>query len=579
MFAPPASYPEVPAFGLNTAFTQPNPTIGMPEYGAQWPPKPFDVAQRQFHVWNSWYSNDVAELQNIYIQQNRVRPTAFAGGLVGRLQRYFWGRPNIQSNPRLHIPAASDISRASADLLFAEPPTITLPDDTAGDTDAAADRLQVIFGNDEATSELLEAAELASALGGVYLRLWWDEQVADHVMFGSVAADAAVPTWRYNKLYAVTFWSIVMNDNGKWLRHLERHEPGRILHALYEGDQGNLGRQVPLTVSPETAWAADVVDENGAINTGVTTLTASYIPNVRPNRLWRTTPGLSPLGRSDYDGLEPLFDALDEAYSSWMRDIDLGKARLFVDESLLQSLGPGAGATWDGEQAIFTPLRGTLGSLAAGGGTGVQANQFDIRWEQHSKTCAELLNAILRGAGLSTGSFSDSPLTIGAPTATEVNARENLSQITRMKKINLWKAGLGPLAMTAMQIDADLFDTGAALTEPPVIKFPTRSMQSPSDLATTLSALAAAQAISTVQMVTELHPDWSQQDIDDEVARIREEASAAAKVTIDNPNDPNGGHSPFPQLNVQDDPDGDEQDDENSDDDEPNQNQGSSGQE
>lgn len=527
MYAPSANLALVPQFGLNSAQADQMPVKGLPIVGALWPPKPFDVSQKQFHIWDSWYASDVAELQNIYIQQNMVRPTAWAGGLVGRLQRYFWGRPNLQNTNRIHVPVPADLSRTSSDLLFAEPPTIYVAEnDTAGPNAQA--RLDLLFGSDDTYTKLSEAGELASALGGVFLRLWWDEEVSDHVMLGVNSTDMAVPTWRYDTLQAVTFWSVVSQaDSGTWLRHLERHEPGRILHGLYEGDQGNLGRQIPLTESPETAWAQDLVDADGAIETGVPWLTAAYIPNA-PNRKWRRTPGLAPFGRSDYDGIEPLFDALDEIVTSWMRDIDLGKARLFVDESLLQDQGPGQSATFDGEQSIFTPLRGAIGSMATGNSSGLFANQFNIRWEEHSHSVSEILDMILRGAGISPGSFTDSALSPAA-TATEVNSRDSLSERTRAKKMSEWRFGMGGLARTAMCIDADVFGSRASLTEIPDINFPPRSMQPPLEMAQTIAALMAARAISTEQAIAERKPEWTAVEVNEEMQRIRADIAAEAQ--------------------------------------------------
>ncbi|WP_327139320.1 phage portal protein [Nocardia sp. NBC_01327] len=511
-------------------------TKGMPDFGQLWPPRPFDIAQRAFQVYDAWYSSNVPALEMIYIQQNRVRQGAFTGGLIGRIQRFFWGKPNLQDNPRLHVPVAADVARTSADLLFAEPMTVTIPDGGANNPALADERLQMVCGGDDTVALLLEAAELCSAFGGVYLRLWWDSAISDHVMIDKVSADAAVPQWKYGKLYAVTFWTVVSVNKDRYVRHLERHEPGRIIHALYAGDEEELGEQISLADSPETAWAADLVDANGAIPTGVTTLTAAYVPNVRPNRLWRRMLGLAPLGRSDYDGLEQLFDQLDLAYSSWMQDVEQGKARIFIDRSLLTNGGPGKGASFDSEQSVFVAVNGGLKSSANDSGMPIQANQFNIRWLEHSQTCAELLNTILRAAGLSTGSFADSSLTVGVPTATEINSRDNLSERTRNKKVNYWKAALGPLTQTAMELDAMVFQTGVVLTQAPHIQFPTRTMQAPAELAQTLAALRAARVISLKQSVIKQNPNWSDQEIDDEIAAIEKEF--AAQPVVDDPDEP-----------------------------------------
>ena len=163
--------------------------------------------------------------------------------------------------------------------------------------------------------------------------MWWDEDFSDKVELAAVAADSAVPEWRYGRLVAVTFWTVVQR------RRRCLPAPGTALarqdrtRTVLRDRRRTWGQGRPRTI-PDTAWVADVAPE-GVIDTGVKGLTAAYAPNVRPNRLWRNTPGLSALGRSDFDGLEPLFDALDQSYSSWVRDLDLAKARIFIDENIL----------------------------------------------------------------------------------------------------------------------------------------------------------------------------------------------------------------------------------------------------
>lgn len=515
----------------------------LPDRGSEWPPKPFDIAQKDMHVWNAWYTGDVDVLEQVYTENNnrvQARPSQYSGGVVGAFARFFWGRPNPQQTSRLHVPAAADVARTMSDLVYAAPPKIVVGEnDDKGGHEKVQARLQRIIGEDDAMMALSESAELASALGGTYLRWWWDVEVDEKVKLGAVAADAAVPTWRYDQLAAVTFWTKVVDENGVVLRHLERHEDGVIFHALFEGDSGRLGRRVPLTEHPSTSWAAKVVDAEGGIATGIDGLTATYIPNVRPNRKWRSTHGLSPLGRSDFDGLEPVFDALDETYSAWMRDVDHGKSRLFVPEDMLKSGGRGGGMSFDSEQAIFTALAPSMGSAASGSGQ-VQANQFSIRHAEYSATVAELLNTILRGVGISSSSFADNTLTatVGAQTATEVNSRDRLSERTRDRKINYNKAALRPFVRTGIELDAQLFNTGVGLKELPEIRFPIRPQQSPVEMSQTLSALYAVNAISLEQVVRQQHPNWSSDDVNDEIERIKADERRKSEVAMASFQDP-----------------------------------------
>jgi SPP1 Gp6-like portal protein len=468
--------------------------------------------------WDAWYVGKPEQLAALYSNGPVVhtRPTQYRGGLVGAVSRFFWGRPTSprgQQRTRLHVPLASDIATASADLLFAEPPRITV-ENTSVQT-----RLDQIVNTPAVHSALLEAAEVAAALGGVYLRVVWDGDVARHAMLDAVDADAAVPEWRWRELAAVTFWQTVEHSDGaRVLRHLERHESGRILHSLHLGTDDELGRPIPLTEHPATEWAASVVDADGAIETGTRRLTAGYVPNIRPSREWRSIPALKPLGRSDFDGVEPLLDALDETYSSWMRDVRLAKARLLVPAGYLQPLGPGQGATFDDDQEIFTEL-----NMLTGRGDGsppITPSQFAIRVREHRETVEQITHDVLRAAGYSPSSFGELNGATGV-TATEVTDRRELSEITRDKKSRYWQAALGPLVGALLDVDRHVFGgTAMGLDENPVVDFGDQAQPDPGELARTAHTLLTAEAASTDVRVRMVHPDWDDDQVEAEVALI-----------------------------------------------------------
>ncbi|WP_109527255.1 MULTISPECIES: phage portal protein [Nocardia] len=501
----------------------------MPVYKGEWPPAPWSEAQESYDLHSAWASGDTDALASFYTQYPdgkppKVRGAQYSNGVVGRLARWFWGRPPQQATKRLHVPVAADVARTSADLLFAHPPTWVLSEGDATNLKAAQARLEHLLGGPDAIATFLEAAETQASLGGVFLRLVWDRDATDKVMLTAVGPDAAIPEWRYGRLAAVTFWTVVAEGkDGTW-RHLERHEPGRIFHALYVGDGDHIGRAMPLESLDSMKWAADLVDGDNSIATNVEGLTAAYVPNVRPARKWRNVPGLSSLGRSDFEGIEHLFDALDEAYSSWMRDLDLAKARLFVAEAALENHGPGKGSSFDPEQAIFTAVPGEALLPEDGPNQLVQAQQFLIRHEEHAATCQEILNRILVSAGYSVGDFGDDKMA-AAMTATEVVARKDLSNRTRARKILYWTSAMAPLARTMLALDRLIYPEGDAfeIKADPEMKFPIRVDQDPMQQSTTFANLRAARAISTEQVVRERNPNWSDTQIDEEVERIKAE--------------------------------------------------------
>ncbi|MFF4701259.1 phage portal protein [Streptomyces chattanoogensis] len=306
--------------------------MSLPEPNSPWPPKQFAAEYAVMRVDDAWYSGDRKRLAQVYAR-DQLRPDG---------RRRLWGRrppaPG-QRDERLHIPLAADIANTSASLLFSEPPVFTVEDS------ATQTRLDELTEAGGVANTLLEAAEVAAALGGVFLRVTWDASLAARPLLTAVHADSALPEFRFGILSAVTFWHELPSDSATVWRHLERHEPGRILHGLYQGDADRLGVRVPLVEHPDVAGLADSLGEQGdAIETGLPdALTAAYVPNMRPNRAHRG----SPLGRSDYQGAHDQFDALDIVWSSWMRDIRLARARLIVPDGYLRSNGPGQGASFD----------------------------------------------------------------------------------------------------------------------------------------------------------------------------------------------------------------------------------------
>jgi hypothetical protein len=495
-----------------------------------WPPRELGAVQNRMAAWSAWYSGDPDQLSAVYGGQSGYDPTgtgffasekggwAHRGGVSGWLQRQFWGArtPMGERRTKLHMPIAGDIASTSARMLFSEPPTITVENTK---TQERLDKL-----NRRLHTGLLEAAEVAAALGGVYLRVCWDkDERPDGPWISAVHADAAVPEWCYDRLGAVTFWRVVAADGSDVWRHLERHEPGAILHGLYRGSADELGTRMALEDHPATAGlVSDQMLPGDIIDTGVPgRLTAVYAPNMRPNRLWRASPAAAYLGRSDYAGVEALMDALDEAWSSWMRDLRLGKGRLVVPDVYLDSNGPGKGARFDADREIFQ----TLNLLPQPNGPAtIEIVQFDIRVQEHATTCGELMARIVTSAGYSLQSFGMDSAT--AATATEVNSRDRKSETTRDQKIQYFAPELAELLETLMLVDNAQFGSGITAEEPE-IEFGDSVSVDPESMARTLQLLEAAQAASTRTRVQMLHPEWDGDQVDEEVALIQGEQPGA----------------------------------------------------
>jgi hypothetical protein len=314
------------------------------------------------------------------------------------------------------------------------------------------------------------------------------------------------------------------DKGGRVWRHLEHHSPGRIEHALYRGEKDNLGTLVPLTDHAATEWLADEVDANSGMGTGTTNLTAAYVPNALPSRQHGGNPDTAPFGRSDYEGVEQLFLDLDDAYTSWMRDIRHARSRIFVDEHALVDNGPGKGQSFDMDHEVYTPLRG-YGAISDDNRNMVQAQQFAIRDREHRESIKHILANILRATGYSPSTFGEE-VPSSQITAKEIRSREQASKRTWTKKQRHWEAHLKPLLETLLEVDAALFETSPIPAgDAPELEFKiSNSLEGDVvDLASTISTLDAADAISLDQKLRMMYPNWSRQQLNEEAEKIRAE--------------------------------------------------------
>lgn len=470
----------------------------------KWPPEEWKKVFDVYAEHDAWYSGDpnrIAEVHSARIYTPTPR---------GR----FWASSvHEERRVMLHVPIAGDIASMSADLLFAEAPKFRIPEAhgmrASSDAKAAQERLDQIINDSNMVDRLLEAAEVCAALGGVFIKPSWDKELADHPMLSVAHVDNAIPEFRFGMLTAVTFWTVIEEDDGVVWRLLERHERGRILYGLYKGDRDTLGMRVSLDTHSVTAGRPDVIE------TQYPGLLVRYVPNMLPNRRFRGWP----IGRSDYDGCEGLMDALDEVFTSWMRDIRLARARIIVPEEWL-SKDEFGNLRFDIDQEVFTVL--DIDPVTTSNNFNLTTSQFAIRTEEHQKAALELIDRIITNAGYSPQSFG---LRIEgrAESGTALNIRERRSYITKSKKERYWKGPIQDVLEMMLIIDNLHLNNGTPMGFKPVVEFQDASTHDMSQLAETVELLARAQAVSIDTKVRMLHPDWSEEQIQQEVRRIMQE--------------------------------------------------------
>lgn len=468
-----------------------------PEYSASqiWPPEEWQPVYERYLEWSAWYSGDPLQISDALASKVNI-PTR---------QGQFWAQ-EIKNERRimLHVPIAGELSTTSSNFLFSEMPTVTLPGVKIDDPKVK--KMRQLLDRNGFYNSILEAAEIASAMGGIFLKINWDKKLFPYPVLNIAQPDNALPEFKFGILTAVTFWKAISDDIKTIYRLLERHERGKIYTKLFQGSANTLGKEVPLDTFEETR---DYLPEK---NTPIKEdIMVRYIPNMKPNKIFRG----SALGQSDFGGAEGLMDSLDETYTCWIRDIRLGKGRIIAPQQYLRDIQTG-NPRFDFEEEVFEELDYDPNDLQGAGS--IKNVQFEIRHEAFQKTCLDLIARIISNAGYAPQSFGLGIGMAANESGYALNIKEKKSIITSAKKARYWKTALEDLLQMMLTIE-----TGGD-HERPCIEINDCVTSDLSTIASTLNMLNAAVAVSIYTKVKMVNRDWTEEQIQEEVNRILEES-------------------------------------------------------
>ncbi|HBE80352.1 MAG TPA: hypothetical protein DDW65_21600 [Firmicutes bacterium] len=468
-----------------------------PDYKSNqlWPPDEWKAIYDCYNEWSAWYSGDALQISEA-LSAKISTPTRHG---------QFWAQEiKNERKVMLHIPIAGELASTSSSFLFSETPTITIPG-LKFDDDKVKNMRRLLEQNNF-FSIILEAAEIASAMSGIFLKVNWDKNLFPFPVLNIAQPDAALPEFRFGILVAVTFWKVILDDGDTVYRFLERHDRGVIYSKLFKGSVTELGIEVPLSTFTETK------DYEAVRNTFIKDdIMVRYIPNMRPNKIFRG----SAIGQSDFGGNEGLMDALDETYTCWIRDIRLGKGRVIVPAQYLRDIATG-NPRFDFEEEVFEELDYDPNDVAGAGS--IKNVQFEIRHESFQNTCYNLIARIVSNAGYAPQSFGLGGNTSVSDSGYALTIKEKKSIITSAKKARYWKSALEDLLTMMLTINNN------SDHERPNIEINDYVTSDMSTIASTLNLLNAAQAASIYTKVKMANRDWTEEQIESEVTRILDEA-------------------------------------------------------
>lgn len=480
---------------------------------SSFPPPEWSYWFDKYDEWCSWYSGNSEELLKYYT--NKLSELNTSESLYyARLEKE--ERSNI-----VHLPAAGDIATASSNLLFSEPPRFNYEKETD-----AGNRISEFIKENYFNSFLLEAGEIAAALSGCFLKLNIDKRLTDLPILTALTPLQCFPSFLYGRLWEILFYREVrLEKEGTVIYRLfenrSRINDGKDLqieYKLYKGNSSKVGKIVDLNSIPETENLnlKDIVFNN------IYGLGCIYVPNMRPNKL---QPGAA-LGINDYSSVISLMDSLDLAFSSWVRDIELGMGQLFIDEELITRTDDVTGQTsvmnkFSKFQKCFININLSNYKMGNESVKPIESIQFEMRVEEHLKSCEYFFKQIVSQCGYSPSSFGLNE-DGRAESGTALRIRDRKSILTRDKKAEYWRPAIKELLFQMQQLDKainnKIYDTVDV-----VVEIEDSIVIDSMEQSETLRNLDQARSISTEMKVRTLHPDWDNKKVEEEVKRILDE--------------------------------------------------------
>lgn len=211
-------------------------------------------------------------------------------------------------------PLGERIADAWAAYLFNEDPRLAPADD------ADLDNLMALYRDGVGgTSELERAAGLCSAEGEIWPRIYVDELAAPRPLLDWVSRRQVFPLWVGPRLAGAAVWTELpwppKARKGEVYRHFEVHVAGTVLNRLYVGKAQELGQRVELDAHPDLAGVDEWWDHDLGLLVGRI-----------PNRLRRDRRR----GVSDFRGILDYLLDLNEACTIGSSNMRLSARRRLV---------------------------------------------------------------------------------------------------------------------------------------------------------------------------------------------------------------------------------------------------------
>lgn len=477
-----------------------------------WIDKVIDRLDRQ-QVWPKGRYKKVSEELGLYI--------AFRESNRGRLKE----DADWEDADRYYQidPLAPKISDAFASLLYGRRPTLTPK------AESDAKRLDEIAEENGFPALLQRAVRTSSSEGEVWWRAKIDKELADVPIIEWHSRTSVYPLWIGPRLAAAAFVSRYDTDDvsdhptAVVYRHFEIHERGEVVNVLYEGTKGTLGSRVELTAFGEVAELTEVWQHD------LPGMICGRIPNVE---------GVDPtLGVSDYYRIKDMLHDLNEALTigaenarMTLKQRMIAPASAFDKEGNLRDQEVWSSDSLDAEMPDEGPR-----------GAPFRVLEYDFKAEQIIEWRRGLAEDALGRIGIV-------PQFVGAGSTQEGLAQSGTALKVRLipttaageERGQFWddrRGGLPGILTCVQMLDTlPLEDGGFGVKwvdaeTPPAVERGSTLPEDETEVIDRNSVAVSGNIRSRQVAVEEQHPDWSDDQVREELVRIRKDMQDSQPLT------------------------------------------------
>lgn len=367
---------------------------------------------------SEYYSACIDKWRRIYRDDPEWRQTA-KGGLFSRGKRQL-----------LRLNMAKVLCDNLAALTFSEQCEITL------DRPEYQQYIDDTLNANGFWKQLPELLSKAYAMGGGVLKCYLS---GGKPRIDYITADRFVPvSWDGSGVQSGIL-SGTYTRGEDYFHLLEFMQPGRSEFKLFKAaSDSELGRECPLAeMFPDL--------QNPVVYEGGKPVFAYFRPFVSNNSDYDV-----PLGMSVYANCTDTLRALDTVFDSFQREFVLGKKRIIVPSSCVQTIiDPDTAEAvryFDADDEAFIALRHEDGESLK-----ITDNTTELRIEQHVSAINAYLNILCMQTGLSAGTFSFD-VQLGMKTATEIISQESKTARTVKSNKNLLSETIETIVHALIQL-------------------------------------------------------------------------------------------------------------------------------